>query len=198
MVYFADIHQEAIMSKPYVVGIAGGSASGKSTLCERLLQALEGRKATAFHMDQYFKPGDERPMATAPITKKTYRDDNHPTTVNLPQMRQDIRAAITAAEAEIIIIEGLLTLHDEEICRMLDLKLYIECRPDERIVRRLRRNMARGLAFDEIAEVYLDMVRYRHDEYVEPSKWKADLIVNGSGFSEVGLGVIVGAITAAV
>jgi uridine kinase len=78
-----------------------------------------------------------------------------------------------------------LVLWDEEILSMLDLKLYVDCRPDERIVRRLRRNMTWGLSFDEIASVYLDMVRYRHDEYVEPTKWRADFILNGSKPSEL-------------
>ena len=186
------------MAKSFVVGIAGGSASGKSTLCERLQKALDGYSIITFHMDHYFKPAENRPYVEAPITKKMYMDDNHPTTVDLPQLKRDLSAAINEAYADIIIIEGLLTLHDDEICQQLDLKLYVECRADERIVRRLKRNMGRGLSFDEIANVYLDMVRYRHDEYVEPSKWKADLIVNGSMFSETALGVIAGAIKASL
>ena len=182
------------MSKPFVLGIAGGSASGKSTLSERLINALDDCKVITFHMDHYFKPKEQRPHVKAPITKKIYMDDNHPETVNLSQLKEDILIAINEAKADIIIIEGLLTLHDDEICQLLDLKLYVECRTDERIVRRLRRNMGRGLTFDEIADIYLDMVRYRHDEYVEPSKWKADLIINGSMFSEKALEVIVQAI----
>jgi len=184
------------MAKPYVVGIAGGSASGKSTLCKRLENALAGRKLITFHMDHYFKPTNERPYAEAPITKIKYIDDNHPTTMDLAQLKQDLSVAIEKSRAGIIVVEGLLTLYDDDICRMLDLKLYIECRPDERIVRRLKRNMAeRGLTFDEISNVYLDMVRYRHDQYVEPSKWKADLIVNGSIFSDKALDIIVREIT---
>ena len=179
------------MPKPYTVGIAGGSAAGKSTLCQQLENALTGHKLAVFHMDNYFKPASKRPYVPAPITKKMYLDDNHPTTVDLAQLKQDLATAISKADADIIIVEGLLTLHDDEICEMLDLKLYVECRPDERVVRRIKRNMARGLTFDEISDVYLDMVRYRHDEYVEPSKWKADLIINGSQFSDKGLVVIV-------
>ena len=180
------------MKKPYTIGIAGGSASGKSTLCKRLEDALAGRKLIVFHMDHYFKPASQRPFVAAPITKIKYLDDNHPTTMDLPKLKQDLSVAIDEGNAEIIIVEGLLTLHDDDICNMLDLRLYVECRADERIVRRLRRNMAeRGLTFDEISDVYLDMVRYRHDQYVEPSKWKADLIINGSAFSEKGLEIIV-------
>ena len=113
-----------------------------------------------------------------------YVDDNHPDTINLKQLHTDLKAAISS-NYDLIILEGLLVLWDEEIFSALDLKLFVDCRPDERIVRRLRRNMTWGLAFDEIANVYLDMVRYRHDEYVEPTKWKADFILNGSKPSEL-------------
>lgn len=186
------------MPKPYVIGIAGGSASGKSTICEKLENALAGHSIITFHMDHYFKPKEMRPFVAAPITKKMYMDDNHPTTVDLPQLKNDLSAALADGATQIIIIEGLLTLFDDEICDQLDLKMFIECRPDERIVRRLKRNMERGLTFDEISNVYLDMVRYRHDEYVEPSKWKADLILNGSSFSQKALEIIVGAVKGAI
>ena len=189
---------EIDMAKAFVVGIAGGSASGKSTFCEQLENALAGHNIIIFHMDHYFKPKDMRPYVNAPITKKMYMDDNHPTTVDLSLLKKDLSTAINDDSAEIIIVEGLLTLFDDEICQQLDLKLFIECRADERIVRRLKRNMERGLTFDEISNVYLDMVRYRHDEYVEPSKWKADLILNGSMFSDKALEIIVGAIKSSI
>ena len=185
------------MTKPYVIGIAGGSASGKSTFSQRLKDALPGRKVTTFHMDDYYKPDKVRPPIKAPITDRLYQDDNHPNALDLPKLNQDLAAAITSNQWDVVIVEGLFALYDDNICRQLDLKLYVECRPDERIVRRLKRNMAWGLTFDEIADVYLDMVRYRHDEYVEASKWKADLILNGSQFSDKALAMVVQAITKA-
>lgn len=178
----------------FIVGISGGSASGKSTLCERIENALTEYNVITFHMDNYFKPEKLRPYVKAPITEKMYIDDNHPETMDLSQLKQDLSVIINKAQADIVIIEGLLTLFDDEICRQLDLKLYVECRADERIVRRLKRNMEWGLSFDEISNVYLDMVRYRHDEYVEPSKWKADLILNGSLLSEKAVEIIAGAV----
>ena len=186
------------MTKPYIICIAGGSASGKSTLCGQLENGLADYKIKALHMDYYFKPEDKRPFVKAPITKKMYVDDNHPETMDLTQFHQDMKAAADNRDIDIIIAEGLLTLYDDNICGMADLKLYVECRPDERIVRRLKRNMAAGYSFDEIAAVYLDMVRYRHDEYVEASKWKADLIINGSSFSETTLDVLLKTIKSAV
>ncbi|WFR59665.1 AAA family ATPase [Anaerocolumna sp. AGMB13025] len=172
------------MKKTFVVGIAGGSASGKSSFCDRLEKKLGSYNKMVIHMDDYFKPEEQRPYSKGPVMETMYVDDNHPDTINLEQLHTDLKAAISS-NYDLIILEGLLVLWDEEIFSALDLKLFVDCRPDERIVRRLRRNMTWGLAFDERANVYLDMVRYRHDEYVEPTKWKADFILNGSKPSEL-------------
>jgi len=179
------------MNRPFIIGIAGGSASGKSTFSKNLREVFAGMKVTELHMDSYFKPAGERPVAKAPITGKEYMDDNHPLTMDLPKLKQDMTNIIQEGSCQILIIEGLLTLWDDEIYEQLDLKLFVDCRPDERIVRRLKRNMTWGLTFDEIANVYLDMVRYRHDEYVEPTKWRADFILNGSNPSPKVLDMIV-------
>ena len=178
------------MKKPFVIGIAGGSASGKSTFTAKLEEALDGVSCTTLHMDSYFKPRAERPQSPAPVSGKVYMDDNHPETMDLARLRAALSALVNAAEYQVIIVEGLLTLWDTEIFAMLDLKLFVECRADERIVRRLRRNMSWGLSYDEVANVYLDLVRYRHDEYVEPSKWKADFLLNGSNDTGVALRMI--------
>ena len=171
------------MRKTMVIGIAGGSASGKSTFSGKLAEALQDLQVMELHMDAYFKAPEERPLAAAPVGGKIYRDDNHPLTCDLPRLEQDLAAAVNSGQYQVIIVEGLLTLWDENIQDRLDLRLFVDCPPDERIVRRLKRNMTWGLSFDEIADVYLDLVRYRHNEYVEPTKWKADFIVNGSHFS---------------
>lgn len=176
--------------KPYVVGIAGGSASGKSTFAVELEAKLENLKLKTFHMDSYFKPDSTRPKATALVTGKEYFDDNCPETIDHEQMRQDFLNALNEGW-DVILVEGLLTLWYDWLYERLDFKLFIDCQADERIVRRLRRNMAeRGLSFDEIAGVYLDMVRYRHQQYVEPSKWRADLILNGSSPSPLAASLI--------
>lgn len=178
------------MKRPFLVGIAGGSASGKSTFCDILVKELSNLRIKTFHMDDYFKPEAKRPYVEAPITGNMYVDDNHPETMDLSQLKLDMFAALEE-NYHVIIVEGLLTLWDNEIYIELDLKLFVDCRSDERIVRRLRRNMDWGLAFDEISNVYLDMVRYRHDEYVEPTKWKADIILNGSSPSKQAVSAIV-------
>ena len=183
------------MKKTYLVGIAGGSASGKTTFSGKLAAELSDLRVLELHMDTYFKPKEERPVVDAPFTHKPYLDDNHPNSFRLAELKKDLRDAAESGAYDAILVEGLLTLWDEELSDMLDLRLFLECRADERIVRRLKRNMTvRGLSFDEIANVYLDMVRYRHDAYVEPSKWRADLILNGSLPSEKALRLIADAV----
>ena len=183
------------MKRPYLVGIAGGSASGKTTFSGKLASELSDLRVLELHMDTYFKPKEERPVVDAPFTHKPYLDDNHPNSFRLAELKKDLRDAAESGGYDAILVEGLLTLWDEELSDMFDLRLFLECRADERIVRRLKRNMTvRGLSFDEIADVYLDMVRYRHDAYVEPSKWRADLILNGSLPSEKALRLVADAV----
>lgn len=178
------------MMKPFIVGIAGGSASGKSTFSDSLEASLSGLRVKAIHMDNYFKAEEERPYSEAPVTGNMYVDDNHPLTMDLPGLSKDLTEAAESGRYDVILMEGLLTLWDKNIYSKLDLKLFVECRADERIVRRLKRNMQWGLTFDQISAVYLDLVRYRHDEYVEPSKWRADFILNGSKPSDKALFII--------
>ena len=182
------------MNKPYIVGIAGGTASGKSTMCDWLQAELQDLNLRVFHMDSYFKPADVRPKAIAHVSGKEYLDDNCPETIFYEKLREDLAQAVTQGH-QAILIEGLFALWYDWLYQQLDLKLFIDCQADERIVRRLRSNMSqRGLSFDEIAKVYLDMVRYRHDQYIEPTKWRADMILNGSAPSELTNRLIAGLI----
>jgi uridine kinase len=187
------------MNKIFAAGIAGGSASGKSTLCDKLEKELSGYKLAVIHTDSYFKPDNERIRKKAFVTGREYLDDNHPEdTIYLHKLRKDAFDIIYQNEHDILLIEGIFTLWDDVIFNMLDLKIFIDCKPDERIVRRLKRNMNFGLSFDEIADVYLDMVRYRHEEYVEPSKWRADIIITGSNPTDASFDILAGYIKSRV
>jgi uridine kinase len=176
--------------KNFVVGIAGGTASGKTTLCKNLEKELKNYRLFVIHMDGYFKPEQDRPHPEAFVSRKIYTDDNHPDSMDLNKLNIDLGKIIEKNEYDVIIVEGLLTLWDDNIYNKLDLKIFVDCRADERIVRRLKRNMEWGLKFDEITAVYLDMVRYRHEEYVEPSKQRADVIINGSNPTDVSLEIL--------
>jgi len=167
----------------YLIGIAGGTASGKSTLCEKLEKRLAHLRVASIHMDTFFK-WDALPQAVSHLSGKTYDDYNSPDTVRWEEFHQAVDQAVFGG-CDVVLVEGLLVLWDEYLRDRLDVRVFVDCRADERIVRRIRRNTAWGLSFDEITEVYLDMVRFRHDQYVEPTKWTADVIVNGSGNTDM-------------
>ena len=166
------------MKRAYGVGIGGDSASGKSTLTSRLEERLSDYKVKVFRMDKYFREASERPDVAGILNGKIYRDDNHPNTLDLERLHADVLAA-REEDWDIILIEGMFILWDEAMAPVLDLKVFVDCDPDERLRRRVTRNLAFGQDLEEIMERYVQAVVPRQREYVEPSKWKADIIVNG-------------------
>lgn len=164
----------------YVIGIAGGTCSGKTTLSGALEAhfAAIDIETVCIHMDKFFK--NPTPVTTAPITGIEYPEHNHPDSFRLEDFYGAIEQAIDS-DADIVIIEGLLVLHLDRVREKLDLKIFVDLPSDERLIRRAKRFMRdRGQTLDEVASRYLDTVRYRHNEFVEPSRWHADLIFNGA------------------
>lgn len=175
--------------KPFVIAIAGGSASGKTTLCRILKDEFKELNVKIIHTDDYF--WTNLPKVTAPFTQVTYVDYNHPNSVDYEKIINDFNGIIHSDEpTDILIIEGILVLYKEEIRDDLDLKIYVDCQSDERLVRRIKRYEKWGKTFDEITSVYLDAVRYRHNEFVEPSRWHADIVLNGSELSKRAVQII--------
>jgi len=175
--------------KAFIVGIAGATQSGKSTFTRKLEESLQGITLKTFHIDDYHKPKEKQPTVKAPITKKEYIDFNSLVSFDLPQLRLDIRAEIEKGECSIIIVEGTMILYDEEILDMLDLKLFVDSKSDERAVRYIEL-YSQYHGHDFIRNSYMDLVRYRMDEYIEPTKWRADIILNGSTGSSQAVDVI--------
>ena len=167
-----------------IIGIAGGSASGKSTLADKLQKRFSDVEVKVLHMDSFFKKREDRPHVPSHISQRIYVDDNSPDTVDWDSYHRALDEAIKS-RIPVVIVEGLLVLWDPYTLEKLDLKLFVDCRADQRIVRRIKRNMRWGQTFDDITDVYLDMVRFRHDQYVEPTKWCADLIINGAGNTDM-------------
>jgi len=177
------------MKKPYVIGIAGCTQSGKSTFTKELQNVLQGVKYKTLAIDSYHKPMEERPLVKAPMTGIEYTDSNLPISFNIPQLRLDLKNEIEKNEADLVIVEGTMILYDEEILSTLDLKIYVETRADERSVRYIEK-YSQWYGYDFIRNSYLDLARYRMDEYVEPTKWRADLIINGSLKSEQAVEIV--------
>lgn len=170
-----------------VIGIAGGSGSGKTTFCSNLAKSLKELKFKTLSTDDYFK--GIKPKVNAPYNGKQYEDYDHPDSLELDRLNRDLKILRSSKMYDVVIIEGLMVLHFEEIRKILDLKIFVDCPSDERLVRRLKRDMHEE-TFDEISSEYLDLVRHRHNKFVEPTKWYADLVINGSNTSKNSIEVI--------
>ncbi len=163
--------------KPFVVAIAGGTCSGKSTLTERLGEHFP-ENTRIFNMDKYFKK--EPPTTVAPITRKVYVEHNSPDTLELDRLFADFDAALRDESLDLILIEGLFALYLDKIREAADLKIFVDLRPDARLVRRIKKHMAWGQTYEQVTERYMDTVSFRHDELVEPTRWHADMVINGN------------------
>ncbi len=166
----------------FVIGIGGGTCSGKTTLSE-LLAAYYGDRAEVIHMDKYLRLRELK--TTAPFTGREYVEHNHPDAIRREELCRDFEAAL-AGDREIVIIEGLFALYMEEVRTRCDLKVFVDLASDERLVRRIKRFGEAGQSYEDITSRYIDTVRFRHDEFVEPTRWYADMVVNGMRIPEGG------------
>ena len=184
------------MKSPMLIGIAGGTGSGKSTFADRLL-ALFPNEITLISYDNYYKPQDH--LEFEERTKTNYDcPDALDTDLLVKHLRQlqngdavavpnyDFKLHTRKAEmtrlepSPIIIVDGILTFHDERLREMFDIKIFTDADADERILRRLRRDVnERGRDIDGVINQYLGTVKPMHGIYVEPTKKYADIIING-------------------
>jgi uridine kinase len=173
-----------------IVGIAGGSASGKSALTSALCQALTdlhpAMTLRVVHTDSYFKPGSPEMPTLVLSSGERSPDYNRPDSIDLHQVAEDLDAISQAEDApDVLIVEGLMVLHSEEIRERLDLRLFVELDADTRALRRLIRNLERpgdpisDQGARSIATYYLESAKVGHERYVEPSCVHADLILRG-------------------
>ena len=184
------------MKSPMLIGIAGGTGSGKSTFAQRLL-ALFPNDITVISYDNYYKPQDhlefEERIKTnydcpdaldTDLLVKHLRALQKGETVDVPNYDFKIhtrKSEMTRlAPSPVIIVDGILTFHDARLREMFDIKIFTDADADERILRRLRRDVReRGRDIDGVISQYLGTVKPMHGIYVEPTKKYADIIING-------------------
>jgi len=175
------------MKKPYIIGISGGTCSGKSTLSDSLKKILDKKyMVSVLNMDNYYQWSAMKTIA--PITRIEYPEHNHPDAVDKDRLYKDFAAAISDEANDIVIIEGVFSLYFDRLREKLDLKIFVDLKSDERMYRRIKRMYE---SLDDTAHRYLDTVRYRHDEFVEPTRWHADIVINGTLDANLGTSVIV-------
>ena len=182
--------------KPYIIGIAGGSGSGKSTFAKRLRQAFPDQVAVV-SCDNYYLPHDD-----LPIEERAALNYDAPEALEFDLMVRHVEALKAGQSVQcpvydfahhtrssevteipsrpIILIDGILIFHDPALRACLALKVYVETDADERILRRARRDIRdRGRDLDSVIQQYLTTVKPMHNTYVEPTKVFADIILNG-------------------
>ena len=170
------------------IGIGGGSGSGKTTLSLKLKERLCKYRVAIFHMDKYYK--SVRPLTKAPFTNQIFEDFNHPDAVDIERLTEEYDHAVHSGKYDVIVMEGFLLYQFEYLRNTLDLKLFVDCPADERMLRRNRWFIDKGHNEESVLQEYLQLVRYRHDEYVEPTRWHADLVMNSSLTGNQGFEVV--------
>jgi uridine kinase len=195
--------------KPLVIGIAGGSGSGKSTVARGVARAITSASVAFIDMDAYY-----RNYAHLPMEERRKVNWDHPEAFDWDLLANHLdrltageavdkpvydfvthtRRAETVriAPADVIVADGILLFADERVRDRCDVKVFVDADADIRLVRRIRRDMAkRGRPLDEILEQYLTTVQPMHLQFVEPSKRYADVIIPRGGQNAVAVEMIV-------
>lgn len=198
-----------------IIGIAGGTGSGKTTLTEKL-KAEFGEDVSVLYHDNYYKSHSEMPYEER--TKLNY---DHPDAFDTDLMIRDIQAlrrgetvhcpvydytihdrsgeTVEVRPTKVIIVEGILIFENQALRDLMDIKIFVDTDADVRILRRIMRDVKkRGRSLDSVVKQYLTTVKPMHEQFVEPSKRYADIVVLEGGHNLVALDMIIGRIRAHV
>ena len=158
--------------------MGGGSASGKSTLAAQMAERLAPLRVEVVGQDRFFKKPEDMPQYYSQIDGQHHPAYNEPDSFKQAEMIEACRA-MQSADCDAVILEGILVLWFEPLRALMDLKLYVEAAADERIVRRMRRNMKKLEDGEFIANYYLESVRWQHEQYNAPTRAHADWVILG-------------------
>lgn len=194
--------------RPYLIGVAGGSNSGKTTIAERLADVVGERQITLIKLDAYYVAMPDLSLAERAAMNYDHPDafdwellDEHlgeltsGRAVDVPVYdfaNYDRTSEVTRVPpTRVIVVEGILVLWEPRLRQRFDLKIFVDTPADLRIIRRLRRDVAeRGRTPDSIIDQYLATVRPAHETFIEPSKRYADVIIPEGGMNRPALEVL--------
>ncbi|MBZ5645022.1 MAG: uridine kinase [Acidobacteriia bacterium] len=204
------------MAQGLVIGICGGTGSGKTTIAERIVSALPAGNVLVLQQEHYYKDFENLPRDA-----RGQKNFDHPESFDtrlLIQNVRDLRAGM-AVERPVydfsqhkrqaftarlephpaIIVEGILIFESPALRELMDIKIFVDTEADVRFIRRMQRDMReRGRTVDSVVEQYLAAVRPMHQEFIEPCKRYADVILSGGADNGVGIDLVIYKIRAMV
>ena len=192
-----------------LIGIAGGSGSGKTTLADKLVECFGSDEVSIIRHDNYYKRHDQ--LTYEERSKLNY---DHPDAFDTDLLCEQLKQlkewhaiempvydysqhnrsdqVIVVHPAPVLILEGILIFAEEELCRLMDIKVFVDTDADVRILRRILRDVkARGRSLDSVITQYLTTVKPMHEQFVEPSKRRADVIIPDGGYNMVALEMLI-------
>jgi uridine kinase len=194
--------------EPVVIGMAGGTGSGKTTVAHEILKRAGTEQISLIQHDAYYKDLSKLPPAQRAMRNFDHPDalDNQLLITHLRDLKAgqavdipvyDFTTHTRTAERRrvephrVLLLEGILIFADPALRRLMDVKIYVDTDPDIRFIRRLQRDIAeRGRTMESVIHQYLGTVRPMHQEFVEPSKRYADVIIPEGGFNEVAMEMV--------
>lgn len=195
------------MKKNFIIGIAGGSASGKTTIVNKLKECFNDEIELISH-DCYYKTHDEMP-----IEERAKLNYDHPQSFDTDRLIHDIKAlkrgetierpvysyenhsrseeTVIVKPQKVVIVEGILILEDPKLRKLMDIKVFVDTDADERLMRRINRDIKeRGRSIESVMKQYTTTVKPMHEQFVEPSKKYADIIIPNGGENETALTIL--------
>ncbi len=196
------------MDKNIIIGIAGGSGSGKTSVAKALVKDLHLNGTVIIEQDWYYKD-----LAHLPQAERMKWNFDHPNSVEFDLLIRDLKAMVSGKTVEVpqynyvthsraketltikpqkvVIVEGIMVLYEPSLRELLDIKLFVDTDPDIRFIRRLKRDIyKRGRAIDNVIDQYMQTVRPMHETFVEPSKRFADVIIPEGGKNKVAIDLL--------
>ena len=195
--------------KPFIIGIAGGTGSGKTTVAQKIYDSLNGINVIIIQQDAYYID-----LGHLVLEERKKINFDHPSSIDNELLVEHLNQLISGKEIEIpiysftnytrmkektrvipqdiIILEGILVLEEKKVRDLLDVKIYVDTDEDERFIRRLIRDTKqRGRTMESVIEQYLTVVKPMFLQFVEPSKRYADIVIPQGGLNDVAIDIIV-------
>jgi uridine kinase len=195
-------------STPLIIGVAGGSGSGKTTVVRRIVETLDGAHVAVLEHDRYYRDHPD-----LRLEERAALNYDHPNSLETDLLVEHVRGLKAGRSAEVptydfaryarkatfetlsphaaVIIEGILIFADAELRALMDVKVFVDTDDDTRFIRRLQRDVAeRGRTMQSVIEQYVSTVKPMHLEFVEPSKRYADVIVPEGGHNQVAIDML--------